>query len=156
MARIALNAPDNKNRPLNTGDGTEFGDNPKTIIDNLNTMLTELYGGTGQTSLTVSTLTVVNTALIGSTSVAKVGFFGTTPASKPAATNQALASTATITPVATTLATSTTPFGFTTTAQANALFAAINSLITQVAALTTLGNQIETDLISLGLSKGTA
>lgn len=46
MAKITLNSPDNHNRPPNTGDGTEFGDNFKTVVDNLNTMLTEIYGNT--------------------------------------------------------------------------------------------------------------
>jgi len=45
MSRIALNAPDNKNRPPNTGDSAEYGDNWKTVIDNINTMTTELYAG---------------------------------------------------------------------------------------------------------------
>lgn len=45
MARIALNAPDNSHRPPNTGDGLEFGDNMQTVVNNLNTMLIELYAG---------------------------------------------------------------------------------------------------------------
>lgn len=43
MARVTLNSPLSNSQPLNTGDSTEFGDQPKKIIDALNTMLTELY-----------------------------------------------------------------------------------------------------------------
>ncbi len=45
MVRIALNPPDNARRPPNAGDGTEFGDNFKTVVDNINLMTTELYAG---------------------------------------------------------------------------------------------------------------
>lgn len=48
MARIALNPADNTHRPPNTGDSTEFGDSFKTIVDNINLMTTDLYGGTGR------------------------------------------------------------------------------------------------------------
>jgi hypothetical protein len=45
MARIALTPVDNVHRPPNTGDGTEFGVPYKTLVDNLNTMMTEIYAG---------------------------------------------------------------------------------------------------------------
>lgn len=53
MARIALNPPPHDHFPPKTGDSPELGDSYKTLIDNLNTMLTEVYAsvssGTGLT-----------------------------------------------------------------------------------------------------------
>lgn len=72
-----------------------------------------------------------------------VAFFGTTPCDQPASANQAAVATSTIT----TAATSTTPYGFATSTQANALTA-------QVVLIRTLVNQLRTDLIELGLIKG--
>jgi hypothetical protein len=57
-----------------------------------------------------------------------VGFFGATPVSQPKATNQAAPSA--------TAATNGTPFGFTTSTQANAL---VNCVIEMRAALVNLG-----------------
>lgn len=64
-----------------------------------------------------------------------MGFFGATP------TEAQLAATAQ-SAVATTAATSTSPFGYTTSAQANGIV--------------TLLNQIRSDLVTLGLIKGSA
>ena len=49
MSRIVLNPPPNKSEPFNTGDSLELGDQPKKVIDSLNTMLTELYTEAGTT-----------------------------------------------------------------------------------------------------------
>mgnify|MGYP001608256217 CR=1 FL=1 len=43
MAQITLRGPLYHSQELNTGDSVERGDSPKTIVDNLNTMLTEVY-----------------------------------------------------------------------------------------------------------------
>jgi UDP-N-acetyl-D-mannosaminuronic acid transferase (WecB/TagA/CpsF family) len=64
----------------------------------------------------------------------KIAFYGATPVVQPAATAQSA--------VTTTAATTTTPAGYTTTAQANGIV--------------TLLNQIRSDLITLGLIKGSA
>lgn len=62
-------------------------------------------------------------------------------------------SSAAISPVATTAATGTTPYGYTTQAQADAIVAAINSIITRQAAIITAVNQLAaagqpTDLVN--------
>lgn len=62
------------------------------------------------------------------------GFYGATPVVQPAATAQSA--------VTTTASTTTTPFGYTTSAQANGIV--------------TLLNQIRSDLVTLGLIKGSA
>lgn len=49
MARTALNPPPVGHMPPNTGDSTEFGDTFKTVVDNLNTMLTEVYAAFSST-----------------------------------------------------------------------------------------------------------
>ena len=58
--------------------------------------------------------------LIGKTSSARVGFFGTSP----------VAQHSTATAVATTAATSTTPWGFAGSTQANAIVTAVNACLT--------------------------
>ena len=72
----------------------------------------------------------------------KVGFYGATPVVRPAAAAQSAVATTAITTVET----------YTTTVWA----ASINSLIERVSALTTLGNQIRSDQVTLGLIKGAA
>lgn len=69
---------------------------------------------------------------VGQSATDKVGFYGTTPADQPASGDEA-AVTGTVTTTATTAA-----------------------LATDVAAVITLLNQIRTDLVELGLIKGSA
>ena len=71
---------------------------------------------------------------IGTATSQKIGFYNVTPIVQPSGASQAA--------VATTAATNTTPYGYTTAAQADALV--------------TLVNKIRTDLVSLGLIKGSA
>jgi hypothetical protein len=85
----------------------------------------------------------------------KLGFYGTTPVTQPTSANQAAVSTAAITTVVTTaITTAAGIYGFTTAAQGLALATAINSLITQVAANVVLVNQMRSDLVTLGILKG--
>lgn len=53
MARITLNAPLNNSQPLNTGNSIELGDQPKKIVDALNTMFAELYAGSGSGGVSI-------------------------------------------------------------------------------------------------------
>jgi hypothetical protein len=87
----------------------------------------------------------------------QIGFFGQTPASQPHSANENAVSTAAVATVATTAATSATgaTYGYTTTTQANAIVTSLNSLITQEAADRVLLNQLQADLVTLGLIKGT-
>ena len=91
---------------------------------------------------------------LGAATSSPISFYGTTPTTQPTSANQAAVATTAITAVATTAATSSSPFGFTTSAQANAILSAINSLITSEAADRVLLNQIRSDLVTLGLIKG--
>lgn len=43
MTQITLAGPQNNSQEFNTGDGTERGMSPKQIVDNVNSMMTELY-----------------------------------------------------------------------------------------------------------------
>lgn len=105
-------------------------------------------------------------------------FFGATPVVQPSGSSQAavtltMAAVASATvgaAVATTGATNTTPYGFTTAAQANDLVSRVNQLRDDVQALvarmaeakadvasnTTLTNKLRSDLVALGLIKGGA
>lgn len=117
----------------------------------------DLAGGAAGLTLNDGTNIALGTTTgtdIGTSTSQKLGFYGTTPVVQPTTASEAAVSTAAITSVVTTAATATSPVGYTTTTQANAIVTAINSLITQVASLTTLCNQLRADLVTLGLIKG--
>lgn len=80
-------------------------------------------------------------AQIGNEATDLVGFYGATPVAQPAATAQSAVGTTAITTLA-------------TTPTATDIAVAVNSLISRVAALTTLANQIRSDNVTLGLLKG--
>ncbi len=94
--------------------------------------------------------------VLGRTAAAQRAFFGATPIAQPASAGQA-AVTATIgAAVASTGATNSSPYGFTTAAQADALVARVNELKTLGEAEKVLLNEIRGALVSLGLIKGAA
>lgn len=81
---------------------------------------------------------------LGQSTTDKIGFYGlTTPIVQPSGASQAAVATSTIT----TAATSTTPWGYATSTQADAVAA-------QVVLLRTLLNKIRTDLAALNLIAG--
>lgn len=81
--------------------------------------------------------------MLGQSATDKVGFFGVTAAVQPTHADQAAVATSTIT----TAATSTTPYGYATTTQADAIPA-------QIVLLRTLLNRTRADLVTLGIIKG--
>lgn len=80
---------------------------------------------------------------IGTATDQKLGFYAKTPVVQPTNAAQAAVTVSTIT----TASTTTTPAGYATTTQADALAAS-------VAATVTLVNRLRTDLVALGLIKG--
>jgi hypothetical protein len=88
-----------------------------------------------------------------------VTFYGGTPIVQPAATAQSAVATTAITTVVTTASVQSSGFGYTTSTQAEAIVAAVNSLVSRTAANTTLLNAIRTALTGttgLNLIKGSA
>lgn len=87
----------------------------------------------------------------------KVGFFGTTAASRPTAYTQTFSTAARTVPaataaaVATTAATNSSPYGY-AQAQADAIVTALNATIVDVDALKKVVNSIIDDLQTLGLA----
>lgn len=80
----------------------------------------------------------------GASTTDKIGFYGlATPIVQPSGAAQAAVATSTIT----TAATSTTPWGYATSTQADAVAA-------QVVLLRTLTNKLRTDLVALNLLAG--
>lgn len=71
----------------------------------------------------------------------------------PASSSQAAVTTTVGAAVDDTAATSTTPFGY-AEAQANAIVANVNALRVDVLALTTLVNQLRSDLVAMELIRG--
>lgn len=90
-----------------------------------------------------SALNPYNDVQIGDAATDTIGFYGATPVVQPAATAQSAVATTAITALV-------------TTPTATDIAVAVNSLITRQAALTALANQIRSDLVTLGLSKGAA
>ncbi len=82
------------------------------------------------------------------------GFFGASPIAQPAGANQAPVTATVGVAVATTGATNSSPYGFTTAAQADALVARVNELVTIVDQQKRLINEMRANLVSLGLIKG--
>jgi len=72
-----------------------------------------------------------------------VSLYGKTPVVQPAATAQSAVATTAITTLA-------------TTPTATDIAVAVNSLISRVSALVTLGNQVRSDLVTFGAIKGSA
>jgi hypothetical protein len=105
------------------------------------------------TASAVNTMTTTITGMIGGnvpdglyvfpTTSMKGGFWGATPVVQPTATAQSAVATTAITTLA-------------TTPTATDIAVAVNSLITRVAALVTLENQIRSDLVTVGIIKGSA
>lgn len=82
-----------------------------------------------------------------------IGFFGT---GQPASSNQAAVTGTIGAAVGTTTATTTTPWGFSTSTQANGIVTLLNTCRADIASLTTLANQLRSDLVALELIKGSA
>lgn len=111
---------------------------------------------TGGAAITGSALGYPDGSSLGSATTDKISFYGVTPVVQPSGAAQSAVATTAITTVVTTAATSTTPFGFSTSTQPNAIVAAVNSLIAGQASVITLVNELRSDLVSLGLIKGSA
>lgn len=95
-----------------------------------------------------STITTANLGggspqVVGDSATSYVGFWGKTPVVQPAATAQSAVATTAITTLA-------------TTPTATDIAVAVNSLISRVSAVVTLVNQIRSDLVSVGIEKGSA
>jgi len=83
--------------------------------------------------------------LVGQSTTDLVGFYGTTPIVQRSGSAQAAVATSTIT----TAATTTSPWGFATSTQADAIAA-------QVVLLRTLTNELRAAQVAVGLIKGAA
>jgi hypothetical protein len=80
---------------------------------------------------------------LGQSATDLVGFFGATPVAEPTGTSQSAVATTAITTLV-------------TTPTATDIAVAVNSLISRVSAQTTLLNKVRSDLVTLGLIKGSA
>jgi hypothetical protein len=80
---------------------------------------------------------------LGQSATDLVGFFGATPVVEPTGTAQSAVATTAITTLV-------------TTPTATDIAVAVNSLISRVSAQTTLLNKLRSDLVTLGLIKGSA
>lgn len=81
----------------------------------------------------------------GASTTEKISFYGVTTVVQPSSASQAAVATTTLT----TASTTTSPAGYATTTQAN-------DVATVAAACRTLVNQLRSDLVSLGLIKGSS
>ncbi len=81
------------------------------------------------------------------------GFHGATPTGQRGGSAQAAVSLTTGAALATTAATTSTPYGF-SQAQADGLIARVNSLIADNIALAALANELRTSVVNKGLIAG--
>jgi hypothetical protein len=124
------------------------------IIAQLNATIVAVNAGGGSGSYT--NLTVTGNSALGDAVTDTIGLYGVTPVVQPAAAAQGAVSATAITPLATTAVTQTTPWGFATQAQGDAIATQVNLIITQGAALVALANAIRTAMVALGSMKGAA
>jgi len=92
---------------------------------------------------------------LGTAASQKVGLFGATPVVQPSGATEAAVVPTVGAALATTAATTSTPYGF-SQAQADGLIARVNALIVDNAALVALVNKLRADLVLLGAIKGAA
>lgn len=93
---------------------------------------------------------------IGTAAAQKLGFWNATPIVQPSGASQAAVNTTVGSAVNTTAATNSTPFGFATNTQADAVVANVNALRVDVLALNTLIHAIRTAMVNAGTMKGSA
>lgn len=91
---------------------------------------------------------------IGTSATQKIAFHGATPVVLRTSANQAAVTATVGIAVVTTAPTQTTPYGYTTSAQAAAVVTNVNALRADVLALTTLCNELRAALVEKGLIKG--
>lgn len=70
MAQKLLNSSDSSHRPPNTGDSTEYGDSLKTVVDSLNVMLGELYGGKATVARVITSVSTVGAGTLTGAAIA--------------------------------------------------------------------------------------
>lgn len=93
---------------------------------------------------------------IGGSTTDAIGFYGVTPVTQPTAAAQAAVTKTLATALATTVFSEakTGIWGFGTSTAAQLYRTRINQAVVDVGALTTLVNRLRTDLVALGLIKG--
>lgn len=128
------------------------GDSLNNIVNTVN----NITGGGTPIPGTFTDLTVTGNTLLGNAVGDTIGFYGVAGVVQPSGTAQSAVGTTAITGPVTTTATSTTPWGYATSTQANVIVSAVNSLISQGAALVTLCNAMQAALVSIGAIKGSA
>lgn len=124
------------------------------IIDQLNLAIAALNAGGGGGSFV--NLTVTGNTLLGNAVSDTIGLYGVAGVAQPAGAAQAAVATGAITPLATTAVTQTTPWGFATQAQGDAIATQVNLIITQGAALVALANAMRSAAVLIGSMKGAA
>ena len=92
---------------------------------------------------------------VGITAAEKVGFHNKAPSAQRAGAAQAAVTATVGASLATTAATTSTPYGF-SQAQADGLIARVNALIVDNAALVALTNELRAALVAKGVIKGAA
>ena len=85
-----------------------------------------------------------------------ISFYGYTPIIQRANAYQATVLTTAISAVTTTGALSSSAFGFSTAAQADAIITAVNSIITRQELIRVLAVELRNAMVALGLVKGSA
>ena len=96
---------------------------------------------------------------VGQSATSKVGYYGVTPVVQPSSASQAAVTATAVTAIGTTTlsaANTSAVFGFSSSTAGNALVTRVDQLQVDVAASVVLLNQIRSELVTLGLIKGSA
>ena len=93
---------------------------------------------------------------LGGTTAEKVSFHDQEPTAQVAHADQGAVTKTVGAAVATTAATNSTPYGYTTAAQADDIVTRLNQAIVDIGALETLVNRLRTEIVNKGIMKGAA
>jgi len=147
--------------------GGDMNADSLTLVSTLDVGTNATVGGTlgvtGATTLTggiadgtnVSAGTTTGT-IYATTTSEKIGFHGVAGTSQRAGASQAAVTATAVTAVLTTASITTTPHGFATGTQADAIVARVNQLVTDMGNVETLLNELRAALVAKGLISGAA
>lgn len=144
--------PSSGSATADVGEASDFTTQPQTEWVQISSVSTVAFSATAL-GLAAD---LGSNVVVGDTSASTVGFWGATPVAQQAGTNQAVISSTAVSAPSGTASTSTTPYGYTTSTQANVLVQAVLSLTNLVNSMTVWQNQIRSDLVTIGIQKGSA
>lgn len=113
-------------------------------------------GGITMPDATSIALNATTGTKLGTATNQKLGFWNATPVVQPSGASEAAVTLTVGAAVATNASTNTTPYGYSTNTQADAIVTNLNALRVDMLAMNTLVDKLRADLVATGLIKGSA